>query len=85
MNLGHGPLVYSYLKLLICLPSFPGRLHVFRKFLNRENDVSPSNVMEIKIDVFKQTKMTLRNISLDFTICYIGDQCLNSESMFCIS
>ena len=55
-----------------------------------ENDVTPSNVIEMKIDVTKKSKWRpngakwrhasppsdlSRNISLDFTIGYIGDQC----------
>ena len=70
--------------------SYSQLLHVFRKFLMRENDVTPSNVMEMKIDVTKKSKWRpngakqhhasppsdlSRNISLDFTIGYKGDQC----------
>ena len=32
---------------------------MFHKFLMRENDVSPSNVMEIKIDKTNQNDVTL--------------------------
>ena len=56
----------------------------------RENDVTLSNVMEMKIDVTKKSKWRpngakyrhasppsdlSRNISLDFTIGYIDYQC----------
>ena len=40
---------------------------MFRMFLMRENDVTPSNVMEIKIDVTKNqngVRMALNNIML---------------------
>ena len=55
-----------------------------------KNDITPSNVMEMKTDVTKKSKWSLngakerhtslpsdlsRNISLDFTIGYIGNQC----------
>ena len=33
-------------------------LYVFRNYLMRENDVTPSNVMEMKLKVTKQIKMT---------------------------
>ena len=63
-------------------------LHVFYKFLIRENNVTPSNTMEMKIDITKQTKMSSEwcfisyasrsnNLSyiksLDFTIGFLGD------------
>ena len=56
----------------------------------RKNDVTQSNVMEMGHDVTKKSKWRpngakqrhasplsdlSRNISLDFTIRYIGDQC----------
>ena len=65
-------------------------INVFRTFLMRENDVTPSNVMEMKIDVTKnqngvRTALNnftrfrpvnlLQNKTRFFSIAYIGALC----------
>ena len=55
----------------------------FVKFLTRENDAEPTNVMELKADVTKQIKIShaspcsdlLQNNSLQFSIASIGTLC----------
>ena len=37
-----------------------GIQYVFREFLTQENDITSSNVVEMKADVTKQIKMTSR-------------------------
>ena len=59
------------------------RLHIFHKYLMRENDVTPSNVTKMKTDVNKHIKMTsryqgsdlLKNNSLQFSFASIGALC----------
>ena len=51
---------------------------------DRKNDVTSSNVMEMKTDVTKRSPFSdlLRNLALDFIIDNVGDQCKSIVSVY---